>query len=100
VQDDLIHDASLLTGELMTNAVTHGSGFVKLWMCWDHGLLRVTVHVDDDELPIESQRAPTSSAGRGIRLVSNIARDWGFDKAETDGKAVWFELNARGARQP
>jgi anti-sigma regulatory factor (Ser/Thr protein kinase) len=100
VQDDLIHDAGLLTSELMTNAVTHGSGFVELRVCQEDDLLRVTVHDDADEFPIVPRRGPTSSGGRGIRLVSNIARDWGVDKAEAEGKAVWFELDTRGARQP
>lgn len=95
VQDHLIEDAGLLTSELLTNAVTHGTGVIELQVCREDDLVRVTVHDDADELPVLSQTGPTSSGGRGIQLVVSIAQNWGVDVPESKGKAVWFELTTQ-----
>jgi len=94
VADQVIDDASLMTTELMANAVEHGSGVVHLEIAVDDdGLLRVGVHDDAVELPVMNDATETSLDGRGIWLVQSIARDWGSDASgEEPGKTVWFEL--------
>ena len=94
VSDQVIEDASLLTTELMSNAVEHGTGVVHLEIAVHDGLLRVGVHDGAVELPVERD-VPSSSleGGRGIWLVQSIAHDWGSDSSgEEPGKTVWFEL--------
>jgi anti-sigma regulatory factor (Ser/Thr protein kinase) len=94
VADDVIDDASLLTTELMSNAVEHGSGVVDLEIAVQDGLLHIGVHDDSVELPTQHDAASTSlEGGRGIWLVQSIARDWGSDSSNREpGKTVWFEL--------
>jgi len=94
VADEVIDDASLLTTELMSNAVEHGSGVVDLEIAVQDGLLHIGVHDDSVELPTQHDAASTSlEGGRGIWLVQSIARDWGSDSSNREpGKTVWFEL--------
>jgi anti-sigma regulatory factor (Ser/Thr protein kinase) len=92
--DVVIDEASLLTTELMTNAVEHGSGVVDLEIAVHDGLLRVGVHDADTGLPVKRDGiGATAEGGRGIWLVQSIAHDWGSDSSgEAPGKTVWFEL--------
>jgi len=94
ITDQVIDDASLLTTELMSNAVEHGSGNVDLEIAVQDGLLRVGVHDDSVELPVTRDAgSATIEGGRGIWLVKSIARDWGSDSSGREpGKTVWFEL--------
>jgi anti-sigma regulatory factor (Ser/Thr protein kinase) len=96
VSDQVIDEASLLTTELMSNAVQHGSGVLNLEIAVHDGLLRVGVHDEAAELPVERPATSVSrEGGRGIWLVQSIARDWGSDASgEEPGKTVWFELTA------
>ena len=93
VSDQVIEDASLLTTELMSNAVEHGTGVVHLEIAVHDGLLRVGVHDASVEQPVQRDITSSSIEGRGIWLVQSIARDWGSDSSgEEPGKTVWFEL--------
>jgi anti-sigma regulatory factor (Ser/Thr protein kinase) len=94
IADQVIDDASLLTTELMSNAVEHGSGIVDLEIAVQDGLLHIGVHDGSVELPVKGDRTVASrEGGRGIWLVQSIARDWGSDSSgEEPGKTVWFEL--------
>jgi anti-sigma regulatory factor (Ser/Thr protein kinase) len=92
--DLIIDEASLLTTELMTNAVEHGSGVVTLEIAVHDGLLRVGVHDAATGLPVKREGSKASAeGGRGIWLVQSIAHDWGSDSSgDSPGKTVWFEL--------
>jgi hypothetical protein len=46
---------------------------------------------DDHELPILLHAGPDAETGRGLRVVSVLARAWGTSRTSA-GKAVWFEL--------
>ena len=96
VADEVIDDASLLTSELMSNAVTHGSGVVDLEIEVHDGLLHVGVHDDGRDTPVVRGTGATSLGGRGMWIVQSIARDWGSESdSEDPGKTVWFELVVR-----
>jgi anti-sigma regulatory factor (Ser/Thr protein kinase) len=94
LSDQVIDEASLLTTELLSNAVEHGSGVVDMEISVHDGLLRVGVHDSSVELPEERDGTSDSlEGGRGIWLVQSIARDWGSDSSGKEpGKTVWFEL--------
>lgn len=95
VSAEVIDDASLLTSELMSNAVKHGSGVVNLEIEVKDGLLRVGVHDDDREGPVVRDVSTTSTGGRGMWIVQSLARDWGSESTVGEpGKTVWFELVA------
>lgn len=92
--------AVLLTSELVTNAVTHGTPtagtFVLLMVACDVSGLRVDVHDGSGDLPVLdtglTDEAPADSeTGRGLLLVTTLSAEWGFYRTPT-GKAVYFTL--------
>ena len=47
---------------------------------------------DDHHLPVLRSASETDEeAGRGLKLVSSLARRWGANRT-SDGKVVWFDL--------
>jgi len=92
--------AVLLTSELVTNAVTHGTPaagtFVLLTIDCDTACLRVDVHDGSDDLPVLDtgliDEAPAEAeTGRGLLLVTSLSAEWGFYRTPA-GKAVYFTL--------
>lgn len=88
--------ALLLTSELVTNAVTHGSGPsgapVALAITADAGGLRVEAHDTSLASPVLNERpSDDGEHGRGILLIDRLAADWGSYRTAT-GKAVYFRL--------
>jgi anti-sigma regulatory factor (Ser/Thr protein kinase) len=102
IADQVIYDASLLTTELMSNAVEHGSGVVELEIAVHDGLLHIGVHDDSVKLPAKHGASSANlEGGRGIWLVQSIARDWGSDSSGREpGKTVWFELTTLQTPSP
>ncbi|NEA66825.1 SpoIIE family protein phosphatase [Streptomyces sp. SID12488] len=87
----LVGTTELLVSELVTNAVRHSHGrSVELRLVRGETLL---CEVDDDDhtLPTLLGTEPTAEVGRGLRVVSTLAREWGASRTGT-GKTVWFEL--------
>jgi anti-sigma regulatory factor (Ser/Thr protein kinase) len=83
--------AELLVSELVTNAVRHGRGrLVQLRLVRGDTLL-CEVDDDDHDLPTLLSAGPADECGRGLRVVSTLAREWGTSRTST-GKTVWFEL--------
>ena len=84
--------AELVVSELATNAVIHGrSTFGIVARSTDSGV-RVSVRDDNPTPPTVRDYGPLAMSGRGLRLVSRLAADWGTD-AGGDGKTVWAELS-------
>ena len=92
--------AILLTSELVTNAVTHGTPaagtFVLLTVACDRTCLRVDIHDGSGDLPVLDtgliDEAPAEAeTGRGLLLVTSLSADWGFYRTP-GGKAVYFTL--------
>ncbi|MFJ5772997.1 SpoIIE family protein phosphatase [Streptomyces sp. NPDC093094] len=87
----LTDTAELLVGELVTNAVRHSRTHpVELRLVRGDTLL---CEVDDDhhDLPTLLSAGPSDETGRGLRVVSTLAREWGTSRTAA-GKTVWFEL--------
>ncbi|MFI5975630.1 SpoIIE family protein phosphatase [Streptomyces sp. NPDC051452] len=85
-----VETAELLVSEVVTNAVRHGrSEQVGLRVVRTEALL---FEVTDDEpaLPAMLQAGPYDESGRGLRVVSRLAREWGASAAG-HRKTVWFE---------
>jgi two-component sensor histidine kinase len=83
--------AELLASELVTNAVTHGRGAVRVVMEYDAKGLAVTVTDDEPAPPVMADAALSATGGRGMRLVDVLSSDWGV-KPDRPGKGVWFRL--------
>jgi anti-sigma regulatory factor (Ser/Thr protein kinase) len=84
----------LLTSELVTNAVLYGRSAVQLVISWAPGHMRVEVGDDNARPPVLRSSDPSAIDGRGLRLVNELADDWGVQH-EGDGKHVWFEMRTQ-----
>jgi anti-sigma regulatory factor (Ser/Thr protein kinase) len=94
ITDEVIDDAALLTSELLSNAVEHGSGEIELRIEVSDGLLHVGVRDEADGVPEVNQADSGSDGGRGMWIVQSVAHDWGSAPSDEDtGKTVWFELS-------
>ncbi|WP_069885317.1 SpoIIE family protein phosphatase [Streptomyces luteocolor] len=83
--------AELLVSELVTNVVRHArSGRVDLRLVRS-GTLLCEVEDDDQTLPTLLSAGPGDEFGRGLRVVSTLAKEWGTSRTSA-GKTVWFEL--------
>jgi anti-sigma regulatory factor (Ser/Thr protein kinase) len=95
--------AVLLTSELVTNAVTHGSAragtFVLLTIACDAAGLRVDVHDGSGDLPVLDEAPAEAETGRGLLLVTSLSAEWGFYRTPA-GKAVYFTLEYPCDRRP
>lgn len=94
-----VESAELMVSELVTNAVRHARiRHVGLRLVRNEALLcEVT---DDEPAPASLLGAkPDDEFGRGLRVVSRLARGWGSSSTAL-GKTVWFEqaLVGRGSR--
>ncbi len=88
--------ATLLTSELVTNAVRYGRGLVRLRVRQAPPSVRVEVHDDNPTLPVlGTEEDEAAESGRGLRLVDALATRWGAERHPVDGKDVWFELDLR-----
>ncbi|MFE7170550.1 SpoIIE family protein phosphatase [Streptomyces sp. NPDC057616] len=89
--DRLVQPAELMVSELVTNAVRHShSRSVDLRLIRGDTLL-CEVDDDDHDLPTLRSAGPSDEFGRGLRVVSTLAREWGTSRTKA-GKTVWFEL--------
>ena len=86
--------ADLLTCEVVTNAVRHGTGRVTLAVQTDSRTCRVEVGDDDAGRPRLHPADDVAEGGRGMLIVDALASDWGVVEREP-GKVVWFEVPAQ-----
>ena len=85
---DRLDTAVLLISELVTNAVLHGTGEIRL---------TIDIHGDDARFSVCDEGSgtpvvrpdPGPDGGWGLRLVGELASRWGVLQGRTQ---VWFEL--------
>jgi len=88
------HDiAALLASELVTNAVLHATGPLRVSVESGVGHVRVTVQDGTIVVPRVLDADPEATSGRGMQLVDALALRWGAEPTSS-GKSVWFELPA------
>ena len=92
--DGLVDTAELLVSELVTNALRHGYGDIRLRLLLDRTLV---CEVWDSALmqPRRRRARETDEGGRGLQLVAMLSQSWGSRRTHR-GKTVWFELALRG----
>ena len=95
--EDVEEVATLLTSELVTNAVEHAASAVALRMRFDPPTLLTEVHDAAPGLPEPLVVTPWSSHGRGLSLIEALSRRWGTRQTRL-GKVVWFELEVEPSR--
>lgn len=87
----LVAPAELMVSELVTNAVRHSHARPVALRLVRADTLLCEVDDDDHELPALKSAGPGDETGRGLRVVSTLAREWGASRTGA-GKTVWFEL--------
>ena len=87
----------LLTSELVTNAVRHGSS-EAITVRVESTRTTCTVAVTDagDALPVVRSSGPHVPGGHGMRLVERLAARWGVRPERGGGKTVWFTVPLEG----
>ncbi|NGN63464.1 SpoIIE family protein phosphatase [Streptomyces sp. A7024] len=92
--DDLVDTTELLVSELVTNALRHGEGEIRLRLLLDRTLV---CEVWDAALvqPRRRRARDTDEGGRGLQLVSLLSLNWGSRRTHR-GKTVWYELALPG----
>jgi PAS domain S-box-containing protein len=88
---DLVETAELLVSELVTNAVVHARTAIDLLITAGADGLRVAVRDGSAHLPSRRHYGRAATTGRGLELVSLLARRHGTDSDDV-GKTVWFEI--------
>ena len=79
----------LLISELVTNAVLHGGGEIRLLIDVDRDrLARFAVSDEGGGSPVVRDD-PGADGGWGLRLVGQLAARWGVLEGRTQ---VWFEV--------
>ena len=84
-------DAVLIVSELVTNAVVHGAGDVTLDVVVADDAVRVEVADREPELPDVLDYQADAESGRGLLIVSKLARRWGVRPVD-NGKVVWADV--------
>lgn len=93
---DLDHTVSLLTSELVANAVRHAGS---------EGRIVFHARLSDDHVRVEvADHGPGfdpevrhETAGYGLRMVDKLASRWGVERTAR-GCRVWFEVDRRSGR--
>jgi len=80
--------AVLLISELVTNAVLHGTGEIRLVIDVGDGDARFAVRDEGERRPAVRDD-PGPDGGWGLRLVGQLATRWGVQDEPTE---VWFEI--------
>jgi hypothetical protein len=90
-QQPLSDVARLLTSELVTGAVLRASSRVAIDVQRGPDTLRVEVEEAAPEPPAAAPPAFPGAPAWGLRLVEELADDWGTEMRD-EGIAAWFEL--------
>jgi anti-sigma regulatory factor (Ser/Thr protein kinase) len=91
--DALVDTARLLTSELVTNAVLHARTDMVLTVEEREGGVRIAVTDHSPVSPALRRHSPTSTTGRGLRLLNQLADNWSVED-DNGGKTVWFTLTS------
>jgi PAS domain S-box-containing protein len=96
--EELADTTELLVSELVTNALRHGYGDIRLRLLRDRTLV---CEVWDSALvqPRRRRARDTDEGGRGLQLVTMLSESWGSRRTHR-GKTVWFELALPGEGSP
>jgi anti-sigma regulatory factor (Ser/Thr protein kinase) len=90
VREETREYAVLVSSELVTNALQHGRGKIELRLRHLGKFLRIEV-IDEghEQAPAVRQEAADETGGWGLRIVDQLAVQWGVFEGTTH---VWADL--------
>lgn len=88
--EELNFTNELVVSELVTNAIRYGTAPARLRMIRDRSLI-TEVSDSSNTSPHLRRARMTDEGGRGLYLVSQLARRWGIRYTRNAGKTVWTE---------
>lgn len=96
LSSDLADDVELVISELVGNAMRHASALADgtIRASWSVTSEQVELAVTDGgsgNVPALRAAGPGDTGGRGLSIVSCLARRWGV-RQEADGTTVWAQL--------
>ena len=84
---------ALATTEVVSNAMRHGDGPIRVGVSWLAGTARVIVRSGGREFSWHGRPAVAAERGGwGLVIVDRVADRWGIRRVQ-DGNEVWFELD-------
>ncbi len=93
-ESDFWQNALLATSEVVTHALTHGSGDACLsaWYSASTGWLRVEVAIGGAEMPsTDGVRSESGMDLLRLAVLLNVPEAWGIERTPF-GRVVWFEV--------
>ncbi|MEU8876509.1 ATP-binding SpoIIE family protein phosphatase, partial [Streptomyces javensis] len=88
--EEAAFSAELVISELITNAIRHATGPIRVQVLRDRALI-CEVSDTSSTSPHLRYAATTDEGGRGLFLVAQFAERWGT-RYTSDGKVIWAEL--------
>jgi len=93
--DEAAFAAELILSELVTNAIRHGAGPIRVRLLRDRTLI-CEVSDTSNTAPHLRRAATTDEGGRGLFLVAQLSQTWGT-RYLSEGKVIWAECGLDGA---
>ncbi|MFF4833949.1 SpoIIE family protein phosphatase [Streptomyces sp. NPDC001315] len=93
--DETAFAAELILSELVTNAMRHGTGPIRVRLLYDRTLI-CEVSDSSNTAPHLRRAATTDEGGRGLFLVAQLSQSWGT-RYISQGKVIWAECELAGA---
>ncbi|MER6155748.1 SpoIIE family protein phosphatase [Streptomyces sp. NPDC001868] len=92
--DEAAFAAELMLSELVTNAIRHGGGPIRVRLLRDRSLI-CEVSDTSSTAPHLRRAATTDEGGRGLFLVAQLSQSWGT-RYTPEGKVIWAECGLDG----
>jgi anti-sigma regulatory factor (Ser/Thr protein kinase) len=93
VRPEAVDDVLLVLEELVANVLDHAHTAFRVVVRVAGDVVHVAVRDHSTRSPRVHPYDPHAVRGRGLQLVTTLARSWGCEH-HADGKTVWAELAA------